>query len=356
MDSAINLLTGAADIQLNASAVVDQIEVSPRWGHWAMRAAFQGGTTADVHCPPLGATAPYAWWFHDLGIDPKDRNRGADVRVGLIDVRLPEAPEYKFMKTVHRTNHPSSEEAERHGGHIAALMGGRLPDFAFEGVAPAAQYVFAQAGSNKSTDEVSSIGAQLAIEILARREECDIIVVSVGDCRERMPHLERAIEDAEKLGALCVFAGGNDPSQQKFPASYPAAISIGAYGAEGHPITGSVEALRRDTESACRSNGRYMLNGLKGAHTLKAVAPGVAIEVGLPNEIHHVTGSSYSAPIAAGLLACLCAKDSRYMHAKRHHRPRIGRKIIERHLHQSGLTAITGKLLDRLHYSRSGRN
>lgn len=346
---AIDMRTAPAQAGYDGAEILEHVEIRPARNFWPMRVPFVQ-SPIKINCAPLGADAPHGWWLSDVGITTSHRNRGDGIRVGLIDVRLPDSPAFQFMQLARPPLpiNPAPEDIE-HAGQVAALMGATSPPFAFEGAAPAATYYFAEAGArgpglngamvgHLGVDEVAS-----AIVLLSERYGCDLICICAGDSKTALPVLRRVVRDAHTAGTLCIFSGGAS-DQVLWPARYDDVISVGAYGLHGAAPQDSVEHHRSLTEAQRASTSRYVLDTLPCEHELNFLAPGIAVELGLQNEVRVGNGTSYAAPIATATLAAALAQDRPYMKVKRdpNARVRAGRAreallVLRRCLVKSGV-------------------
>lgn len=114
----------------------------------------------DVDCPPINTHDHLGWWHHVHGIDLADKQRGAGLRVGVIDESLP--PEMSLLHVRHlgRICHSNiCEDNERHTNHGLAVCGflaARIEEAdGFEGVAPGADVLFLSARSDVNPKKLS---------------------------------------------------------------------------------------------------------------------------------------------------------------------------------------------------------
>jgi len=177
--------------------------------------------------------------------------------------------------------HPSP-----HGTAVAALMVGR--DERFRGAAPgAALYaadIYCDSPTGGSADRIAQALAWLA------REQVPVINLSlVGPPNQA---LERVVAAMLARGHLLVAAVGNDgpAAPPLYPASYPGVVGVTAVDRNGQPLP---EAAR----------GPQVLFAAPGNHMVSA-SPG-------DPPYRTVRGTSFAAPIVAGLLAPAMARPDR---------------------------------------------
>ncbi len=115
-----------------------------------------------------------------------------------------------------------------HGTHVAGLVGA---NGGLRGVAPGLA-LFSYRVFGRGADGASYY-AILKAMILAARDQCDIINMSLGGA-ESDPITEEAVTDARNQGILVIAAAGNDSrSPVSFPAAFQDAIAVSAMGRIG---------------------------------------------------------------------------------------------------------------------------
>jgi subtilisin family serine protease len=204
---------------------------------------------------------------------------GSAVRVGLVDGGI--AAEHPAIRgaTVHTHGCDGTIVPSAHGTAVASLLVGLSEDF--RGAAPGgtlyAADIYCGRATGGAADAFASALAWLADERVA------VINTSIVGPPNRI--LERVVSALSDRGHAIVAAVGNDgpAARPLFPAAYPATVGV----------TG-VRATRRVLPEAGR--GPHVDFAAPGADMLAAA-------VGSP--FAEVRGTSYAAPLVAGLLAGL---------------------------------------------------
>src|SRR5213079_1547681 len=197
-------------------------------------------------------------------------------RIGLIDSGVDVTHEVFNGITIQQHGCGTAVPAE-HGTAVASLMVGRAS--AFHGAAPGsalyAADVFCGRPTGGAVDAVAEAFGWLA------REHVPVINVSLVGPPNTM--LAAIVQDVLSRGYLIVAAVGNDgpAAPPLYPASYPGVIGVTAVDAHDRVL---VEAGR----------GKQVMFAAPGADLVAAT---------LQNELVSVRGTSFAAPLVAGLLA-----------------------------------------------------
>jgi subtilisin family serine protease len=192
---------------------------------------------------------------------------------GGVDVALP-----VFKATaVHQYGCDGKSVPSAHGTAVASLLVGKADPFT--GAAPGAELfaadVYCGVGTGGAVDAVVD-----AIAWLARQH---VAVINVSLVGPRNVLLERVVRMVIARGHIIVAAVGNDgpAAPPLYPASYPEVVGVTA-----------VDAHRKVLLEACRGN------------QVKFAAPGADMAAAdLAPAFAVVRGTSFAAPIVAGLLA-----------------------------------------------------
>ena len=201
----------------------------------------------------------------------------ATTKVGLIDGGVDVSHDVFRDIVIHQHGCSDTPVPAAHGTAVASLMIGRSPRF--RGAAPGSELyaadVYCGLPTGGSVDAVAEAFSWLA------REHVPVINVSlVGPANVTLENVVRLVN---ARGHVIVAAVGNDgpAAPPLYPASYPDVVGVTA-----------VDGRRRVLSEACR--GRQV----------KLSAPGADMSAANPAQSFVlVRGTSFAAPIVAGLLA-----------------------------------------------------
>jgi hypothetical protein len=228
--------------------------------------------------------------------------------LGLIDAGVDAAQPLLQGATIHHDGCGGAAVPSAHGTAVASLMIGRSARFA--GAAPGAVLYAADVYCGKPTGGAVDAIAQ-AFAWMAR-EGVPVINVSLVGPPNAL--LQQVVDRVLGKGALIVAAVGNDgpAAPPLYPAAYPGVIGVTA-----------VDADRR-----------VLFEAERGPQVMFA-APGADIEAArLPRGLAQVRGTSFAAPLVAGLLA------------RQLHRPDP----------ESAREALKSLVSEAIHLGPSGRN
>jgi hypothetical protein len=222
----------------------------------------------------LAATTPMA-------LDTPAGAAGARVRVGLIDGGVHTGHATLKDNVVHRSGCDGNLVPSAHGTAVASLLAGEAG--AFHGAAPGAELyaadVYCGSPTGGSVDAVSAAFGWLA------KQKVPVINVSLVGPRNAL--LERVVKLLNDRGHLVVAAVGNDgpAAAPLYPAAYEGVVAVTA-----------VDRSRRVLVEAGR--GKHVDFAAPGADLGAAAAGSV-------DGFAKVRGTSFAAPLVAGLLAML---------------------------------------------------
>lgn len=245
-------------------------------GHYDFNHVYTGSGTAGPSAPqpqaePAAAPAPHAT---------------GQTRVGLVDSGVDAGHRALQAAAIHTWGCDGAAHPDPHGTAVAALLVGR--DGAFRGAAPgAALYaadIYCASPTGGSAERIAAALGWLA------REQVPVINLSlVGPPNQA---LERMVAALVARGYLLVAAVGNDgpAAPPLYPASYPGVVGVTAVDRAGRPLP---EAAR--------------------GPQVRFAAPGNNMVSASPGEPPYrtVRGTSFAAPIVAGLLAPALARPYR---------------------------------------------
>jgi hypothetical protein len=207
----------------------------------------------------------------------------AGPRLGLVDSGVDAGHRALRDAAVHLWGCDGEPHPDTHGTAVAALMVGR--DDSFRGAAPGASLyaadIYCASPTGGSAERIAAALGWLA------REQVPVINLSlVGPPNQA---LERMVAAMVRRGHLLVAAVGNDgpAAPPLYPASYPGVVGVTAVDRHGRPLP---EAAR----------GPQVLFAAPGNDMVSA-APGSP-------PYRSVRGTSFAAPIVAGLLAPALAR------------------------------------------------
>jgi hypothetical protein len=202
---------------------------------------------------------------------------GARPRAGLIDAGVDARHAVFAAATLHPWGCGGTAVPSGHGTAVASILAGQSADFV--GAAPGAELyaadVYCGASSGGATDAVVGALSWLL------RERVPVINMSLVGPSNVV--LEQIIKLAIARGAIVVAAVGNDgpAAPPAYPASYAGVIAVTAVDARGRVLLESGHALHVDFAAP-------------GADMLAATSP---------TGYTAVRGTSFAAPVVAGLLA-----------------------------------------------------
>ncbi len=301
------------------------LAVEPRSCYWSAIHPYPQ-PDAVIELRLIGKTGPDAWWRQAVGLAGHDPDRGAGIRIGLVDTGVGPHPYLAHVKgmgaLVDGDAAMSAEaalDARGHGTHVAGLIGARpVADSGdFAGGAPGAEMaairVFSETGGGNQGDIAE------AIDILAVDFEADLINLSFGAAEPSA--IERdAIAAALEVGCLSVASAGNQNGAPVFfPAAYPETLAVTALGLVGAAPAGSLSAASMPAQAGFYAQGGYFVaNFANLGHELSCAAPGVGIISTVPGRPETVapyaemSGTSMAAPMATAALASLLSADPHY--------------------------------------------
>lgn len=220
--------------------------------------------------------------FHRLRVPAAhDRTRGAGATIAVIDTGVAvDHPDLAERDLEYRdfVRLDGSQDAERHGTAIAALIGADASNgTGMVGIAPEATLLPLRACWE---DQVTGAGRCNSFTIaralnVALIADADIVNLSLGGPPD--PLLEQLIQRALDGGRIVVAAGG---AELPFPASMPGVIAVSDV-----ERTGQVTAPGRDVLSATPGGGYDFFNGtsISTAHVSGLAALAVAARGGREN-------------------------------------------------------------------------
>jgi subtilisin family serine protease len=208
-----------------------------------------------------------------------DAPSGDVVRIGLIDTGVDATHVALRGSTVHRYGCDGEVVPSPHGTAVASLLAGSAENFS--GAAPRARLyaadVYCGVPTGGAIDVVAAAFAWMA------RERVPVVNVSLVGPRNAL--MQRAVRALVERGHLIVAAVGNDgpAAPPLYPAAYDGVLGVTA-----------VDGKRRVLLEACR--GKHLDLAAPGADFTAATSEP-------SNTFVDVRGTSFAAPLVAGLLA-----------------------------------------------------
>jgi subtilisin family serine protease len=201
---------------------------------------------------------------------------GEGIRIGMIDSGVDET--HEVFRGITLARHGCTEPVPAaHGTAVASLLSGRAA--AFQGAAPGAALYAADVFCGKPTGgSVETIAESLAWLVQQR-----IAVINISLVGPRNELLERIVREAIARGTLLVAAVGNDgpAAPPLYPAAWPGVIGV----------------------TGVDARGRVLAEAARGTQ-VKFAAPGAdLVAARMRGGYLRVRGTSFAAPIVAGLLA-----------------------------------------------------
>lgn len=214
--------------------------------------------------------------------EPARTTNGVASRVGLIDSGVDSNVEALREARIHREGCSGRTVANPHGTAVASIMVGKAERF--HGAAPGAELYAADVYCDEPTG--GAIDAIVAACAWMARENVAVVNVSLVGPANRV--LERVVARMIARGHLIVAAVGNEgpAAPPLYPASYPGVVGVTA-------VDGAARALpeaARGTQVAFAAPGADM--------AAASIDSGYVI----------VRGTSFAAPVVAGLLAIRCER------------------------------------------------
>ena len=243
--------------------------------------------------PDADIDAPEAW-----GLVAGSAFAPADYAVGVVDTGVDAAHEDLAGKVVGACLTalggggrltPGCADDNGHGSHASGTIAATGDNGrGVVGVAPGARILMCKALDSRGSGYLSDIVACMN-DIVARRAEHRIRVMSLSIGGAGSETLRAAVDNAHASGVLVVAAAGNrGDSSVTYPAGYSNAVSVGA--------------TDRQDARASFSNSN---------DDVEISAPGVGIVSTVPGGYATYSGTSMAAPHVAGAAALIGAKDGR---------------------------------------------
>ncbi|WP_158266342.1 S8/S53 family peptidase [Allosphingosinicella deserti] len=308
-------------------------------GYWVTHAedACDGST---VICPEIDRPGEAGWWHRLLEDHAVDPQRGAGIRIGIVDSGFAPQAGLEHVRFLSRPGERHDEQPRgpfwRHGEVVCRVIGDRAAPACCAPIAPGADLLFASASFTRRTLrhkrflfpaalepcelDLDPTHVADAVSRMVLEERVHLINLSLGTFDELPDEtgLAEAIELAWSEGVLVVCAAGNEPyDRAAFPAVRDDCVGVGAIGRRGW---GPPEGLGRFSEALSEEDGEVHGEAIfysplsAYGDGVDVVGPGVSILVAREGRpAFDVTGTSFAAPIVTGLLAVDLAGDEAYL-------------------------------------------
>jgi subtilisin len=305
------------------------LKIDPEDGHWSMSVEISSADD-EIRCISMGDT-DFPWWQVVVGAKRPAVHSARRIKIGLIDVLFRPGAELKHLRLLEpeRLEAFASVPAEGHGRVVSAVLAGRGPG-KYCGLARDAEAFFLDASVSDDEGVPSDTRVDHArvldgIRNLSENHGVDIINLSCGfDTKDDLPDLEDAIEDAADRGTICICAAGNAAWEPvAVPARYDAAVAVAGIGftgvAEFPTFVGRLARVAERERLLGQPIGTwpkglpFLYHGTAWGPEIDVLGPSAGVILkGEGGRISEYYGTSYAAPIVAGVLACALSGDQIY--------------------------------------------
>lgn len=271
-----------------------------------------------IKCDPLPKSGPFGWWHELLGVTDGTA-RGDGIRIGVVDHPFHPQLAPAGLRTVEVPGidpPPQAQISERrvgHGAAVCALIKSDPPSGSgcYEGLCPNCDLYFASCINDEFNVDTFAVAS--AIRTLSLDHGVDLINASLGDSITPTNEIYAAVSIARDNGTLVLFAAGNGAGPLLHPAKDPECIAVGAVGMRNWGSRSSMSRFYAENARKFGTQDLFLwLNSAIGPE-LDLVAPGVGIIASLAGSHNYdYSGTSYSSPIATGVLACALSMDETY--------------------------------------------
>jgi subtilisin len=355
---------GRAALHIPTGHQLAFVEPIPYATFWIMLAEAPASGTSVACLPVAKAGSSGAGWWHDaMNVDTTVKERGAGIKVGVIDTGCGPHPNLQHVTLVgtfvdggFQTS--GATDVAEHGTHTTGLIGARPTNSGdYAGMAPGCELfharVFKGEGAEDGPTQADLINA---IDALSRDNSCDLINMSLGGGPPSQAE-EDAIRDAAERGTLCVCSAGNESGPIDYPGAYPECAAVSAIGKLGWAPSGTFSADNMpDDPNLMGLENLFLASFSCFGPTLACTAPGVGIVSTVPDRgtstglYMEMDGTSMASPIACGTLAVILSQDATYPSLPRDiSRTKAALLLLAKHCEPIGLaTQYEGRGLPRV--------
>ncbi len=337
------LSNNAGEVEFVVTGPIEKIEV---WavGYWNT-VVVEPESGVKLHTSRVKISGPTGWWHECLKFGTYDPLAGSGIKIGVIDTGLGIHSTLKHAKhfltdldkdTRIEGFYPADrEDAWGHGTSVCGLIGSR-PDVGdeahYSGIAPGVDLFCVGVPLAADASRLDPFLIANAVEFLAYELECDFINMSFCLLNNEANHVIRQnIGRALDRGCLSLCAAGNygewGPFQDGvcFPANLDEVICVSALGRKDVSPTCIINPRKTESKAECRGNHYVPSFSCRGDEVF-CTSFGISIigpvEESRTREIPHggydfLEGTSFSCPLAVGVLARILAQDSKYQEMSR---------------------------------------
>jgi len=342
---------GEVTFEISTFWHVAALVVAPVGGYWRhlVRGPRNGQTVTLRRLPNTGRTA---WWHRLHGVNNFSAERGATVKVGVIDTGLGAHPNLSHARDqgafiAGGFDAAAGADVGAHGTHVAGIIGARpAARDEIAGIAPGVELFTARvfppdAGANQG--DIAN-----ALDHLSSVNECDLVNLSLGSAESSAIEHDSII-DALERGTLCVCAAGNHGTEPvSFPAGFSETLAITAIGLDGWAPDGSLAALHFPEDPLKFGDDGYFLASFSGfGDAVSAAGAGVGIISTVPPRHGYAApyavmdGTSMASPAACAALAAMLSTQGDYLAMPRNiMRAQHARSLLRLHARDLGLDAV----------------
>lgn len=337
---------GMAEFEVDpATHALERIMVKPRHSYWTRVALeLDPGNRLSLTLLPAG---PIGWWHRVVGAAAVAPDRGAGIRVAVLDTGCGPNPCLQ-----HVTDAGSIQDLKRaadgrdhdgHGSHVCGLIGARAQAVGdFMGIAPGVDLTSVRVCDATNTTNQADIAA--ALDLCVHERDVHLVNMSLASDTPSAI-LQEALLDLLDAGVLPICAAGNASTTVWYPAAFEEAVAVSALGLDGWAEPFSISSGQRPDEDASDHYGRDQLFFARfscAGPEVTCIAPGVGIISTVASAtgqavFAEMDGTSMASPIACGALAVRLSGDERYRELSRdEHRAAYALDVLRRNCHDAG--------------------
>lgn len=272
-------------------------------------------TEAEATLQALPHPVRGSWWRRHYGLTRLSGSSGAGVRIAVIDEgvgadaaafgvgHVTSLGPIAFAPGVEQRS-LTDETGGTHSVEILNLLTGRNRRYGPFGLAPGAEILFATAPDHRTPAKLNTETLARTIETFSKFYAPHLILFCAGDSETPLQSIDVSVKRAFRRGALCIAAAGNKGGEALFPARYDSVFAVGASGVKDSAPPGTVEQAEAGESHRSDTASPHVASLSARGNGVNAFAPGENLVIVADyGPSHSVSGTSYAAPIAAGLAA-----------------------------------------------------